>query len=59
MLLTACCPPCPAHRKPLDQRFAVLLMRSSYEAVDQLDFIPMVGGSVGWRLEGGTCAGML
>eukprot|EP00878_Enallax_costatus_P028133 GHUV01030348.1.p1 GENE.GHUV01030348.1~~GHUV01030348.1.p1 ORF type:complete len:242 (+),score=21.70 GHUV01030348.1:596-1321(+) len=27
-------------RKPLDQRFAVLLMRSSYDAVDQLDFIP-------------------
>jgi hypothetical protein len=28
-------------RKPLDQRFAVLLMRSSYDAVDALDFIPM------------------
>lgn len=28
-------------RKALDQRFAVLLMRSSYDAVDALDFIPM------------------
>lgn len=27
-------------RKPLDQRFAVLLMRSSYDAVDHLDFVP-------------------
>lgn len=27
-------------RKQLDQRFAVLLMRSSYDAVDALDFIP-------------------
>lgn len=29
-------------RNQLDQRFAVLLMRSVYEAVDALDFIPMV-----------------
>jgi hypothetical protein len=45
-------PACLARRKPLDQRFAVLLMRSSYEAVDQLDFIPMVGagGGGGWRV---------
>lgn len=28
-------------RKALDQRFAVLLMRSSYDAVNLLDFIPM------------------
>jgi hypothetical protein len=28
-------------RKGLDQRFAVLLMRSSYDAVNALDFIPM------------------
>lgn len=28
-------------RKPLDQTLAVLLMRTSYDAVDQLDFIPM------------------
>jgi hypothetical protein len=27
-------------RKQLDTRFAVLLMRSSYDAVDALDFIP-------------------
>ena len=30
-------------RKALDQRFAVLLVRSVYDAVDALDFIPMVG----------------
>lgn len=29
-------------RRALDQRFAVLLMQSSYRAVDALDFIPMV-----------------
>lgn len=29
-------------RKALNQVFAVLLMRSAYEAVDALDFIPMV-----------------
>jgi len=29
-------------RRGLDQRFAVLLMQSSYRAVDALDFIPMV-----------------
>ena len=29
-------------RKILDQRFAVLLLRSTYEAVDALDFIAMV-----------------
>ena len=29
-------------RKALDQRFAVLLLRSTYEAVDALDFIAMV-----------------
>ncbi len=29
-------------RKALDQVFAVLLMRSAYEAVDDLNFIPMV-----------------
>jgi hypothetical protein len=29
-------------RKTLDQVFAVLLMRSAYEAVDDLNFIPMV-----------------
>ena len=29
-------------RAKLDQRFAVLLMQSSYRAVDALDFIPMV-----------------
>eukprot|EP00271_Cylindrocystis_brebissonii_P006415 TRINITY_DN19207_c0_g1_i1.p1 TRINITY_DN19207_c0_g1~~TRINITY_DN19207_c0_g1_i1.p1 ORF type:complete len:358 (+),score=30.69 TRINITY_DN19207_c0_g1_i1:262-1335(+) len=28
-------------RKPLDLRLAVLLMRSSYEACDDLDFVPM------------------
>eukprot|EP00955_Chlamydomonas_euryale_P114001 366245-Chlamydomonas_euryale.AAC.36 len=28
-------------RRSLDQRFAVLLMRSTYEAVDDLDFMPM------------------
>lgn len=28
-------------RKPLQLNFAVLLMRSSYDAVDALDFIPM------------------
>lgn len=28
-------------RRALDSRFAVLLMRSSYEAVDDLDYIPM------------------
>lgn len=28
-------------RKTLDMKFAVLLMRSAYEAVDALDFIPM------------------
>jgi hypothetical protein len=27
-------------RKQLDTRFAVLLMRSSYDAIDELDFIP-------------------
>ena len=31
-------------RRGLDQRFAVLLMQSSYRAVDALDFIPMVCG---------------
>ena len=36
-------PPEPVQfpRKPLDLKFAVLLMRSSYEATDDLDFIPM------------------
>ena len=29
-------------RKALDQRFAVLLLNSMYDAVDSLDFIPMV-----------------
>lgn len=29
-------------RRALNQIFAVLLMRSAYEAVDTLDFIPMV-----------------
>ena len=29
-------------RKALDQRFAVLLLRSTYDAVDSLDFIAMV-----------------
>jgi hypothetical protein len=29
-------------RKALEQVFAVLLMRSAYDAVDELDFIPMV-----------------
>ena len=29
-------------RKLLDQRFAVLLLNSMYDAVDNLDFIPMV-----------------
>lgn len=33
-------------RKALDQRFAVLLLRSTYDAVDALDFIAMVLGSV-------------
>lgn len=28
-------------RRALDQRFAVLLLRSGYDAVDALDFIPM------------------
>jgi hypothetical protein len=28
-------------RKPLQLNFAVLLMRSSYDAVDALDFLPM------------------
>ena len=32
-------------RKVLDQRFAVLLLRSTYDAVDALDFIAMVGPS--------------
>ena len=31
-------------RKALNQVFAVLLMRSAYDAVDDLDFIPMVSG---------------
>ncbi len=30
-------------RKVLDHRFAVLLLRSTYDAVDALDFIAMVG----------------
>ena len=35
-------------RKALNQVFAVLLMRSAYDAVDDLDFIPMVSwGSAG------------
>ncbi len=29
-------------RKALDQRFAILLLNSMYDAVDSLDFIPMV-----------------
>lgn len=29
-------------RRALNQIFAVLLMRSAYEAVDTLEFIPMV-----------------
>ena len=33
-------------RKALDQRFAVLLLRSTYDAVDALDFIAMVLASV-------------
>ena len=32
-------------RKRLQLNFAVLLMRSGYEAVDDLDFVPMVGGA--------------
>lgn len=28
-------------RKTLDQRFAILLLRSTYEAVDALDYMPM------------------
>jgi hypothetical protein len=32
-------------RKALSQVFAVLLMRSAYDAVDQLDFIPMVSST--------------
>lgn len=28
-------------RKSLDQKFAVLMMRSAYETADALDFIPM------------------
>ena len=37
-------PPSPVlfPRRNLDQRFAVLLMRSSYDAADDLDFVPMV-----------------
>ena len=35
-------------RKGLDQRFAVLLMRSSYDAVNVLDFIPMEKFEVRW-----------
>lgn len=34
-------------RKALNQVFAVLLMRSAYDAVDDLDFIPMVRYSAG------------
>lgn len=34
--------PVKVPRNKLDQRFAVLLVRSVYEAVDTLDFIPMV-----------------
>lgn len=30
-------------RSRLDQQFAVLLMRSVYDAVDALNFVPMVG----------------
>lgn len=33
--------PVKFQRKRLDLKFAVLLMRSSYEAVDELDFVPM------------------
>ena len=33
-------------RKALDQRFAVLLLRSTYDAVDALDFIAMVLSSI-------------
>ena len=41
-------PPEPVRfpRRGLDQRFAVLLMQSSYRAVDALDFIPMVRPSI-------------
>jgi hypothetical protein len=35
-------------RRTLDQRFAVLLMRSAYDAVDKLDFIPMQKFQVCW-----------
>ena len=35
------------NRRTLEQRFAVLLMRSAYNSVDELDFMPMV------RLNGG------
>ena len=35
------------HRKQLDIKLAVLMMRSSYEAVDLLDFMPMDKFQVG------------
>ena len=38
-------------RKALDQVFAVLLMRSAYEAVDDLNFIPMVGELTSTEIE--------
>jgi hypothetical protein len=40
-------------RKTLDQRFAVLLMRSSYDAVDALDFMSMEKFQVGGKADGG------
>lgn len=46
-------PPDPVRvpRKRLNQRFAVLLLRSTYQAVDDLDFIPMDKFQIGfWKL---------
>ena len=36
-------PPVKFPRRPLNQRFAVLLMQSCYRAADSMDFVPMVG----------------
>ena len=57
-------PPEPVRfpRRGLDQRFAVLLMQSSYRAVDALDFIPMVRLELGTSLDVGPlecCAASL
>ena len=38
-------------RRALDQRFAVLLLNSMYDAVDSLDFIPMVRAGRPHRLK--------